>query len=97
VFVLLEINIAASLTISSASTVSSLPREPSAWSERSIGSGRMLIRLGLVIGGIILAGLFAFMAITTPIGEPAMVGLSAILIAIAVAMYQRLRDVPLTS
>jgi len=97
VLVLLETNVVASLTINSSSTVSSLPREPSAWSERSIGTKRMAIRLGLVIGSIVLAGFFALIAITTPIGESAMVGLSVALSIIAVIMYRRVPDVPLTS
>jgi hypothetical protein len=97
ILVLLETNVAASLTISSSSIVSSLPREPSAWSERSIGAKRMAIRLGLVIGSIVLAGFFALIAITTPIGESAMAGLSVVLAIIAVMMYRRVRDVPLTS
>jgi hypothetical protein len=97
VLVLLETNVAASLIISSSSTVSSLPREPSAWSERSIGAKRMAIRLGLVIGSIALAGFFALIAITTPIGESAMAGLSVVLTIIAVMMYRRVRDMPLTS
>ena len=94
-FVLLEVNLAASLMICSASTMSSLPREASGWSERSIGTSRVLIRFALVVGGIVLAGIFAFLAIATPIGELAMVGLSVILAAIAMTMYRRLRDVPL--
>ena len=95
-FALLEVNIVASLAISSFSTVSSLPKEASAWSERSIGTGRMAIRLGLIIGSIILAGFFAFLAIATPVGGMGMVGLSAVLVTIAAVMYQRLRDAPLT-
>jgi hypothetical protein len=55
----------------------------------------VLIRFALVVGGIVLAGIFAFLAIATPIGELAMVGLSVILAAIAMTMYRRLRDVPL--
>lgn len=97
IFVLLEINIAASLMISSSSTVSSLPKEASDWSERSIGAKRMAIRLGLVIGSVVLAGFFALIAILTPIGELAMVGLSVVLVTIAMTMYRRVRDVPLTS
>jgi hypothetical protein len=36
-------------------------------------------------------------AIITPVGELAMVGLSVVLVIIAVIMYRRVRDVPLTS
>ena len=97
VLVLLEINIASSLMINSASVVSSLPKESSDWSERSIGPGRTAIRFALVLGCIALAGFFAVVAIVTSVGEWAMVGLSVILTAIAAIMYRRVQDTPLTS
>jgi len=94
--VLLEINVAASLLINSSVSVASLPKEASAWSERSASTSLASIRVLLLIGGIVLGGFFALIAILTPIGEVAMVGLSAVLVAIAAVMYQRLRDAPLT-
>jgi len=95
-FVLLEVNTAASLSFNSSLTVSMLPTEPSSWSERSIGSKRPLIRIGLVLASIVLGGLFAVVAIVTPVGEIAFVGLSVLVLLIAAVAYQRLPDAPLT-
>jgi hypothetical protein len=97
ILLLLEINIASSLIIGSAATVSSLPKESSDWSERSIGLGQRAIRVLLFIGSIVLAGFFAIIAIITPVGELAMAGLSVVLVTIAAIMYRRVHDVPLTS
>lgn len=97
ILLLLEINTVSSLIISSAAIVYSLPKESSDWSERSIGTRQAAIRVLLFIGSIVLAGFFAVVAIITPVGELAMVGLSVVLVAIAAIVYRRVRDVPLTS